>query len=89
MTVNHDVTGSSPVRGAKKKDRFKDGLFSIQSEGLACNRRQAYVITRSVYGITAGVFFLRIDYIPPTVDFIHHFVMIPYRLRRIPSTASP
>ena len=22
MTVNHDVTGSSPVRGAKKKHRF-------------------------------------------------------------------
>ena len=27
MTVNHDVTGSSPVRGAKKKKTIVDGLF--------------------------------------------------------------
>ena len=39
-----------------KKDKSKDLSFFIQSEGLVCNRRQAYVITRSVYGITAGVF---------------------------------
>ena len=29
-----EVAGSSPVIRSKKKDRF-DGLFSIQSEGLA------------------------------------------------------
>ncbi len=40
----------------KKKDKSKDLSFFIQSEGLVCNRRKAYVITRSVYGITAGVF---------------------------------
>ena len=27
MTVNHDVAGSSPVRGAKKKDRFRTVFF--------------------------------------------------------------
>ena len=59
-------------RGSQEKSKSRDLLFSIQSEGLVWNRRQAYVITRSVYGITTGVFLLRIDY-------IHHFVMIPYR----------
>ena len=29
MTVNHDVTGSSPVRGAKKKDHAERGLFFL------------------------------------------------------------
>ena len=55
--VNRSVTGSSPVWGAKKiKVCFGSPLFFIQSEGLVCNRRQAYVFTHSVYGITVGVF---------------------------------
>ena len=34
MTVNHDVTGSSPVRGAKKKrsHRVRSFLFALQSK---------------------------------------------------------
>ena len=36
-------------------------------------------VAKRRHGITAGVFLLRIDFIPPTVYFIHHFVMIPYR----------
>ena len=39
-----------------KNTRRRKCFIFIQSEGLVCNRRQAYVITRSVYGITAGVF---------------------------------
>ena len=31
MTVNHDVTGSSPVRGAKKKRPSHNGLFLFGS----------------------------------------------------------
>ena len=31
MTVNHDVTGSSPVRGAKRKDHTLCGLFFLPS----------------------------------------------------------
>ena len=31
MTVNHDVTGSSPVRGARKKHLRKQVLFSTKS----------------------------------------------------------
>ena len=27
MTVNHDVAGSSPAGGAKKKDRFRTVFF--------------------------------------------------------------
>ena len=46
------------------KDDSSESSFVIQSEGLVCNRRKAYVITQSVYVITAGVFLLRIDYIP-------------------------
>ena len=65
------------MKERQEKRPFSNGLFSIQSEGLACNRRQAYVITRSVYGITAGVFSFGLityihcdDYIPPAVDYI-------------------
>ena len=46
----------------------------IQSEGLVCNRRRAYVITRSMYGITVGV---------------SSFGLITYHLRLITYTALP
>ena len=40
--------------GQKNKDFFGSPYFFIQSEGLVCNRRKAYVIMRSVYVITTG-----------------------------------
>ena len=74
MTVNHDVAGSSPAGGAKKKDRFRTVFF-------LSNPKDWYGITRKVYGIrrkatawhhASACILLRIDY-------IHHSVMIPYR----------
>ena len=74
MTVNHDVTGSSPVRGAKKKASRKTCFF-------LSNPKDWYGITRRVYGIrrkatawhqSSACILLRIDY-------IQHFVLIPYR----------
>ena len=74
MTVNHDVTGSSPVRGAKKKASRETCFF-------LSNPKDWYGITRRVYGIrrkatawhhASACILLRIDY-------IHHSVLIPYR----------
>ena len=37
MTVNHDVTGSSPVRGAKRKPIQSDGFsFGFFDQTSAC-----------------------------------------------------
>ena len=37
-------------------------------------------VAKRRHGITRQrVFLLRIDYIPPTVDYIQHYVLIPYR----------
>ncbi len=77
---NEQVAGSIPVTSSRKR-RFFGIVFFIQSEGLICNRPQAYVITQSVYAITA-VYYLRIDY-------IHPYGLITYRLRRITYTAAP
>ena len=33
MTVNHDVAGSSPAGGAKKKTRPRGGLFFLAAFG--------------------------------------------------------
>ncbi|MBQ5929378.1 MAG: hypothetical protein IIX02_01155, partial [Clostridia bacterium] len=50
-----------------------NGLFSIQSEGLACNLTAGeYVIAEGVWHHASACILLRIDY-------IHHSVMIPYR----------
>ena len=67
-----------------KKDIAYAVSFFIQSEGLVCNRRQAYVISSpcELYVIKPQglyVSFLRIDYIPPTVGYIQHCVLITYR----------
>ena len=49
----------------KKIDNLRQKVvdFFIQSEGLVCNRRQAYVISEAVWH-HLGVFLLRIDYMP-------------------------
>ena len=60
-------------RGSQEKRPFSNGLFSIQSEGLACNLTAGeYVIAEGVWHHAQRVFLLRID-------SIHHSVMIPYR----------
>ena len=66
------VTGS-PVPWEPEKRPFSNGLFSIQSEGLACNLTAGeYVIAEGVWHHAQRVFLLRIDY-------IHHSVMIAYK----------
>ena len=56
-----------------KKDRFRTVFFSIQSEGLACNLTAGeYVIAEGVWHHASACILLRIDY-------IQHFVLIPYR----------
>ena len=55
------------------KRPFSNGLFSIQSEGLACNLTAGeYVIAEGVWHHASADILLRIDY-------IQHFVLIPYR----------
>ena len=59
--------------GSQEKSKSRDLLFSIQSEGLACNLTAGeYVIAAGVWHHAQRVSFLRIDY-------IQHFVLIPYR----------
>ena len=65
--------GSSPSTGTKKKRPFSNGLFSIQPEGLACN------ITAGEYVIAEGVWHHASACILLRIDFIQHFVLIPYR----------
>ena len=56
-----------------EKSKSRDLLFSIQSEGLACNLTAGeYVIAEGVWHHALACIFLRIDY-------IQHFVLIPYR----------
>ena len=92
------LTAVSQVRvlfGApKNKALLRKGFIFIQSEGLVCNRRQAYVIRlhSKRYVIKSQdlyVPFLRIDYIPPAVDYIHGVAVITFRLRRITYKSSP
>ena len=65
--------GSSPGKGSQEKRPFSNGLFSIQSEGLACNLTAGeYVIAEGVWHHASACILLRIDY-------IQHFVLIPYR----------
>ena len=60
-------------RGSQEKRPFSNGLFSIQSEGLACNLTAGeYVIAEGVWHHASACILLRIDY-------IQHFVLIPYR----------
>ena len=57
----------------RKKHLRKQVLFSIQSEGLACNLTAGeYVIAEGVWHHASACILLRIDY-------IQHFVLIPYR----------
>ena len=61
------------VLRAQEKRPFSNGLFSIQSEGLAWNLTAGeYVIAEGVWHHASACILLRIDY-------IQHFVMIPYR----------
>ena len=60
-------------KGSQEKRPFSNGLFSIQSEGLACNLTAGeYVIAEGVWHHASACILLRIDY-------IQHFVLIPYR----------
>ena len=60
-------------QGEPRKKTVLDGLFSIQSEGLVWNHDAVvYVIAVGVWHHASACIFLRIDY-------IHHFVMMPYR----------
>ena len=69
-TVSH---GSNPAGVTQEKRPFSNGLFSIQSEGLACNLTAGeYVIAEGVWHHASACILLRIDY-------IQHFVLIPYR----------
>ena len=66
-----------PSSGPKNKALLRKGFIFIQSEGLVCNRRQAYVIRLLgkryvIKPIGLYVSFLRIDY-------IHFFEMLTYR----------
>ena len=59
--------------GSQEKRPFSNGLFSIQSEGLACNLTAGeYVIAEGVWHHASACILLRSDY-------IQHFVLIPYR----------
>ena len=61
------------VGSTQEKRPFSNGLFSIQSEGLACNLTAGeYVIAEGVWHHASACILLRIDY-------IQHFVLIPYR----------
>ena len=57
----------------QEKRPFSNGLFSIQSEGLACN------LTAGEYVIAEGVWHHASAYILLRIDYIQHFVLIPYR----------
>ena len=62
-----------PSSGSQEKRPFSNGLFSIQSEGLACNLTAGeHVIAEGVWHHASACILLRIDY-------IHHSVMIPYK----------
>ena len=58
-TARGPRSGSSPSAPAKKRHRFC-GVFFIQSEGLVCNRRQAYVISSQceLYVIKASALYV-------------------------------
>ena len=61
------------VLRAQEKSKSRDLLFSIQSEGLTCNLTAGeYVIAEGVWHHASACILLRIDY-------IQHFVLIPYR----------
>ena len=60
-------------RGSQKIRQSSDCLIFIQSEGLACNLTAGeYVIAEGVWHHASACILLRIDY-------IQHFVLIPYR----------
>ena len=62
-----------PSLGSQEKRPFSNGLFSIQSEGLVCNLTAGeYVIAEGVWHHASACILLRIDY-------IQHYVLIPYR----------
>ena len=67
--------GSSPSTGTKEKRPFSNGLFFIQSEGLACN------LTVGEYAIAEGVWHHAPACILLRIDYIQHFVLIPYRIQ--------
>ena len=58
---------------SSRKRPFSNGLFSIQSEGLAWN------LTAGEYVIAEGVWHHALACILLRIDYIQHFVLIPYR----------
>jgi hypothetical protein len=73
VSLANVVVRFKPGRGSQEKRPFSNGLFSIQSEGLACNLTAGeYVIAEGVWHHASACILLRIDY-------IQHFVLIPYR----------
>ena len=75
------VAWFEPSRGSQEKRPFSNGLFSIQSEGLACN------LTAGEYVIAEGVWHHASACISPSDwlhtslrdDSIQDFALIPYR----------
>ena len=81
--IFYNYAGIWIVRNSQKIDLLLQVYFFIQSEGLVCNRRQANVITRSVYVITEGVFlqsFALITYISLEMITCATEVAITFRL---------
>ena len=67
------VISSSPVRGAKKKDRFRTVFFlSNPKDWHVISPAGEYVIAEGVWHHASACILLRIDY-------MHHSVMIPYK----------
>ena len=58
-----------------RKKTVQNGLFSIQSEGMACN------LTAGEYVIAEGVWHHASACI--LIDYIQHFVLIPYRRQAV------
>ena len=71
----------SPNRGSSCLRRQKtlvllNECFFIQADRLGISSRRSRVYHRRRRMSSPQVYFLRIDYIPPTVDYIHFFEMI-------------
>ena len=77
----YKIKGFEIVGGSQEKSKSRDLLFSIQSEGLACN------LTAGEYVIAEGVWHHASACISPSdwlhstlrVDSIQGFALIPYR----------
>ena len=74
MTVNHDVTGSSPVRGAKKFQVYGLGIFLSKPQAWYIIRRKSVYHQRRLSAFAShhasACIFLRLD------DIQHYVLMI-------------